>query len=164
MSRANDVMPRQVKFSTSPPGGDRVHYINEEDIRILLSRLPADLWQNLRIVHLNDRSCGPRRLGYVNRGRCEISICALPPRIGLTRALREGLTPEQFGATRGEKWPRLAIRRFMLYNVFLHELGHLQLVYKETRSIRLKFAREKLAQEFAMHWCGEFMEGAVCTL
>jgi hypothetical protein len=43
----------------------------------------------------------------------------------------------------------------MLYNVFLHELGHLQLVDEETRSIRLKFAREKLAQEFAMHWCSE---------
>lgn len=43
----------------------------------------------------------------------------------------------------------------MLYNVFLHELGHLQLSDRETRSIRLKFAREKLAQEFAMHWCGE---------
>jgi hypothetical protein len=75
--------------------------------------------------------------------------------MSLTRALRKGLTPEQFGAKRGEKWPSLAIRRFMLYSVFLHELGHLQLIDKEARSIRLKFAREKLAQEFAMHWCGE---------
>jgi len=148
-------MPSQVRFSASRPGADRVHYVSEEDIHVVLTRLPSELWQRLRTVHLNDRSCGPLRLGYVNRGRCEISICALPPRMSLTRALRKGLTPEQFGARRGEKWPSLAIRRFMLYNVFLHELGHLQLVYEDTRSIRLKFAREKLAQEFAMQWCGE---------
>jgi len=153
--RGRDVMSCQVKFSTAPPGGDRVHYVTEEDIRIVLSRLPADLWRSLRTVHLNDRSLGPRRLGYVNRGRRDISICALPPRMSLTRALRKGLTPEQFGATRGGRWPSLAIRRFMLYNVFLHELGHLQLVDKKAPSIRLKFARERLAQEFAMHWCGE---------
>jgi hypothetical protein len=65
-----------------------------------------------------------------------------------------GDIPEQFGAMPGRKWPTLAIRRFMLYNVFLHELGHLQLVNGEARSDRLKFAREKLAQEFAIEWRG----------
>ena len=47
----------------------------------------------------------------------------------------------------------MAIRRFLLYDVFLHELGHLQVVDAEARSDRLKFAREKLAQEFAARWC-----------
>jgi len=65
----------------------------------------------------------------------------------------KGQTPERFGARRGQKWPALAIRRFILYDVFLHELGHLQLVNENTRSIRLKFAREKLAQAFAEEWC-----------
>jgi hypothetical protein len=148
-------MPCQIKFTILPPRGDRVHYVTEEDIRIVLSRLPVELWRRLRTVHLNDQSRGPRVLGYVNRGRCDIAICALPPRMSLTRALRKGLTPEQFGAKRGEKWPSLAIRRFMLYNVFLHELGHLQLINRDTRSLRLKYARERLAQEFAMHWCNE---------
>ena len=145
-------MACEVKFSISPPGGDRVHYVTAEDIRIVLSRLPTDLWRRLRTVHLNDQSHGPRVLGYVNRGRCDISICALPPRMSLTRALRKGLTPEQFGAHRAERWPSLAIRRFMLYNVFLHELGHLQLVEQKAHSVRLRFAREKLAQDFAIHW------------
>ncbi len=148
-------MPRQVKFSTSRPGADRVHYISEEDIRVLLGRLPAELWQRLRAVHFNDRSHGTRLLGYVSGRRREITLCALPPRLGLTVALRDGLTPEQFGAGRSKKWPALAIRRFMLYNVFLHELGHLQLVDEDSNSARLKFTREKRAQEFAMHWCGE---------
>jgi hypothetical protein len=64
-----------------------------------------------------------------------------------------GQTPEQFGAIPGRKWPALAIRRFMLYDVFLHELGHLQLVDGQVRSDRLKFARENLAEEFAIEWC-----------
>lgn len=146
-------MPCQVRFSISPPGGDRVHYISENDVRVVLRRLPAELWRRLRTVHFNDSARGPSILGYVNRGRREIALCALPPRIGLTRALRMGQTPEQFGACRGRKWPRLAIRRFMLYVVFLHELGHLQVVDEDSRSIRRRFAHEKLAQEFAVHWC-----------
>jgi len=148
-------MPRQIKFSMLPPGADRVHYVTEEDIRIVLSRLPVNLWHSLRTVHFNDRSRGARVLGYVNRGRRDIALCALPPRMSLIRALRRGQTPEQFGAVRGKKWPTLAVRRFMLYDVFLHELGHLQLVDEGARSTRLKYAHEKLAQDFAMQWCSE---------
>jgi hypothetical protein len=65
-----------------------------------------------------------------------------------------GQTPEQFGARLGRKWPALAIRRFLLYDVLLHELGHLQVIDVQARSDRLKFAREKLAEEFAVEWCG----------
>jgi hypothetical protein len=101
----------------SPTGADRIHYIKEDDVRVVLSRLPHVLWDRLRAVHFNDSS-RVRVLGYVNRGRREIALCALPPRMGLTRALNKGQTPEPFGARRGEKWPALAIRRFMLYNVF----------------------------------------------
>jgi len=145
-------MPPQVKFSLSIPGADRIHYVNEEDVRIVLSRLPVELWTRLRSVHFNDRSRGARVLGYVNRGRRDIALCALPPRLSLTRFLMRGQTAEQFGARRGDKWPSLAVRRFMLYDVFLHELGHLQLANENTPSLRLKFAREKLAQSFAVQW------------
>jgi hypothetical protein len=124
-----------------------------EDTRVVLSRLPCDLWQRLRAVHFNDRSRGPRILGYVDQGNREIALCALPPRISLTRALVKGQTPGQFGAQRGQKWPLLAVRRFILYDVFLHELGHLQLIDANRRSERLRFAQEKLAQAFAMQWC-----------
>ena len=143
----------QVKFSTLPPGADRVHYVSEEDIRIVLGRLPVDLWRCLRTVHFNDRSHGARVLGYVNQGRRDIALCALPPRVSLTQALRSGQTPQLFGAVRGKKWPPLAVRRFMLYDVFLHELGHLQLIDEDARSVRRKYAHEKRAQEFAMNWC-----------
>lgn len=147
-------MPTRVKFSVSAPRGDRIHYVNEQDVRVLLERLPHTVWSSLRVVHFNDEGEGNRLLGYVTpRGRREITLCALPPRISLTRGLRSGQTPEKFGALRALKWPALAVRRFMLYNVFLHELGHLQLINVRSSSDRLRYAHEKLAQSFAVEWC-----------
>jgi hypothetical protein len=143
----------RVRFSSFPPGADRIHYVNAEDVRIVLGRFPIELWHRVRAVHFNDRSRGARTLGYVNPGRREIALCALPPRMSLKAALARGQTPEQFGAKRGQKWPALAIRRFMLYDVLLHELGHLQLINGNAPSKRLRFAREKLAQMFATQWC-----------
>jgi len=153
MSESLESRLSRVKFSSSIPGADRVHYVNEDEVRVVLSRLPLELWHRLRAVHFNDRSRGARVLGYVNAGHREIGLCALPPRMSLTRFLVKGQSPEQFGAQRGQQWPLLAIRRFLVYDVFLHELGHLQLIDAHRRSERLQFAREKLAQEFAMRWC-----------
>jgi hypothetical protein len=142
---------RKIKFSTTIPGGDRRHYLTEEDVMVVLSRLPEETWQQLHAVHFNDQARGNRLLGYVTGGRREIAICALPPRLSLSR-VAPGQQCEQFGARRGEQWPLLAIRRFLLYDVFLHELGHLQVVNEKTKSERLRFAREKRAQEFADRW------------
>ena len=147
-------------FSTSTPRSDRVHHITEADIRVLLGRLPAELWSSLRGVHLNDHSRGGRVLGYVNRGRREIAMCALPPRMSLSRFLVRGQTAEQFGATKGAQWPPTAIRRFLLYDVFLHELGHLQVVHERAHTERRKFAMETRAQEFAMKWCATLLAEA----
>lgn len=150
-------MSRIIRFTTRKPGGDRVHFVTEADVRVVLSRLPADVCNRLRAVHFNDRSRGARTLGYVNRGRREIAICALPPRVSLTSGcLLYGHLPEHFGAMRGKQWPRLAVRRFLLYHVFLHELGHLQLIDPQAaRSDRLRFAGETLADEFATSWRGQ---------
>jgi hypothetical protein len=41
----------------------------------------------------------------------------------------------------------------MLYDVLLHELGHLQVVDERRPSEKLRFAHEKLAQAFAQEWC-----------
>jgi hypothetical protein len=110
------------------------------------------LSSHLRAVHFNDRGRGARTLGYVNRARREIALGALPPRISLTRFLVRGQSPAEFGARRGAQWPYLAVRRFMLYDVFLHELGHLQIVDATASTVRRKFAIETRAQEFADHW------------
>jgi hypothetical protein len=134
------------------PGGDRRHYLTEEDVVVVLSRLPEELWQRLREVHFNDRAIGNRILGYVSGSRHDISMCALPPRLSLSRAMGNGKSYEEFGAKRGEQWPLLAVRRYLLYNTFLHEVGHLQLVNEKRKSERLHFAGEKYAQEFANRW------------
>ena len=148
-------MLSKIKFSISPPGADRVHHVNEEDVRVVISRLPEDLLRRLRAVHFNDQSWGGRTFGYVpRRGRGEITLCALPPRMSISRFLLRGVPPEEFGARFGAKWPGIALRRLMLYHVFLHELGHLQIVDAKAKSDRLKFAHEKLAEEFATEWRG----------
>ena len=119
---------------------------------VVLARLPKEAWNGLRAVHFNDKSHGARMLGYANPREREICICALPPRVSLTRALVRGQYPELFGAVRGEQWPEIAVRRFLLYDVLLHELGHLQMVIANPTSGRRNHAREKLAQKFADEW------------
>ena len=70
----------------------------------------------------------------------------------MTRFLTKGLSPRKFGAKRGTQWPTIAIRRFLLYNVFLHQLGHLQIIDKSEKQPDKKFANELKAQEFADFW------------
>jgi hypothetical protein len=142
----------EVRFTYQDAWCDRKHYIDESDVTVVLSRLPIEAWNNLRAVHFNDRGRGVRLLGYANvRGR-DISICALPPEVSLTRFLVPGQAPETFGAVRGGQWPEVAVRRYLLYDVLLHEIGHLQVVREKARSDRLKYAHENLAQKFADEW------------
>jgi hypothetical protein len=44
------------------------------------------------------------------------------------------------GAIRAKQWPHLAVRRFLLYNTFLHELGHIQIILPKAKTNRRKFA------------------------
>jgi hypothetical protein len=151
---------RNIRYSYSRVSEIRRHYIDGDDVDVLLSRLPENVQSRLRAVHFNDRGCGRRRLGYVNGGRREIAICALPPRVSLTKFLdyprfrlhRSTRSPRQFGAIRGRQWPELAVRRFVLYHVFLHELGHLQIIDDKAKRMSRKFAGETKAQEFADYW------------
>jgi hypothetical protein len=46
----------------------------------------------------------------------------------------------------------MAVRRFLLYNVLLHEIGHLQIINPESSDFRRKFADETKAQKFADFW------------
>ncbi len=154
---------RRIKFSFSVTHAGRIHYLPPDDVRVLLSRLPEELWQRLRAVHFNDRSLGRRIAGYVNMGHREIAICAFPASVSCTPLTSRkridslatcggGHSPATFGASRGRQWPRLAVRRFFLYNLFLHELGHLQIVDPSAKAARRRFASESLAQDFANHW------------
>ncbi len=142
---------RKIKFTYSKTDAGRKHYLNEDDVRVLLSRLPEELWEKLQAVHFNDRAWGRRCLGYVTRGHREITICALPGRVSLSSCVTHR-SIKQYGAVRGRQWPETAVRRFMLYDVFLHELGHLQVVLPKAARLGRKFASETKAQEFADYW------------
>ena len=58
-----------------------------------------------------------------------------------------------FGTRRGTQWPKPAIRRFLLYDVLLHEIGHLQIIDENAKGGYHKLAREGKAQESGMFWC-----------
>ena len=148
----NDAKLKKIKFSQTKPGCDRRYFVNENDILTVLSRIPYENWQMLKAVHFNDKGQGVKILGYVTQGRREISLCALPPRVSLTRFLLKHQSPKMFGGKRGVQWDETAIRRYLLYDVFLHELGHLQIVDEHAKSTRRKFASETIAQEFADYW------------
>jgi hypothetical protein len=80
-----------------------------------------------------------------------VSLSKFLVRRSLSKALHRR-SPREFGALSGHQWPELAVRRFMLYYVFLHELGHLQIVDPKARRTRRKFASERIAQEFSDEW------------
>jgi tetratricopeptide (TPR) repeat protein len=142
----------RISFTTTYPGADRRHFVDEDDVLTVLARLPAEAISRCRAVHFNDRSRGGRVLGYTNQGRREIALTALPPRISLGGALVPPQRAETFGARKSVPWPPLAVRRFVLYDVLLHEIGHLQVVHPSARHARRKFAMEPRAESFADAW------------
>ncbi|MFT4641906.1 MAG: tetratricopeptide (TPR) repeat protein [Verrucomicrobiales bacterium] len=130
-------------------------YVGEEDVRIVLERLPKPLWSRLGDVVFRDHW---RRgtLGYVStRGRRDIVLCDLPTHLSLRKVCaKDGISPEEFGAPSVGQWPPLAIRRYQLYGTLLHEIGHLQIVHLKNSNPRRKFADEPKAEYFAQEWRG----------
>jgi hypothetical protein len=128
-----------------------VKYISHEDVTTVLQRIPEEERSRLRDIFITDRHRGVRRLGtVVTRGRRDIELCAiLPPRVSLGRYLGKDQRGLHFGAPSRGQWPPWAVRRFLLYDVLLHELGHLQLVLPKSKNWNRKYASERLAQDFA---------------
>lgn len=131
-----------------------VSYLSLADVQVVLDRIPSKLRTRVRDVFLSNRSLGVRQLGSVRiRSRRDISLYSvLPPRVSLHRYLHEGRKAGEFGAPRQGQWPPWSVRRFLLYDTLLHELGHLQVVRPNGRSWQRKFASETLAREFATSW------------
>ncbi|MEM1443100.1 MAG: hypothetical protein AAGF67_12210, partial [Verrucomicrobiota bacterium] len=101
-----------------------------------------------------------RFLGWVRtRGRRDIVLCSiLPPRVSLRSYIIKGQSPKEFGAPVRGQWPPWAVSRFLLYDVFLHELGHLQSVDPKSNDWRRRYAGETLAEEFANRWRRELFD------
>ena len=131
-----------------------VRYLSPSDINDAVHRIPQKFRQRLRDIITWHRSEGVRRLGYVtNRGRRDINLSVmLPPRLSLGRYLHKGQNAREFGAPSRGQWLPWAVRRFMLYDVLLHELGHLQLINPKSKHWDRKYASETLAKDFADRW------------
>ncbi len=143
---------RRITFKRHPVATHRRHYVGEDDVRVVLSRLPESLLSRLKEVHFSDDAWGNRTLGYTSRrGRRHVSLCALPIRVSLNRA-RDAYPAEKYGALKNSQWPVLAVRRYTLYYTLLHEIGHLQVVRTGSRRPERTFASETLADEFAVRW------------
>jgi hypothetical protein len=144
---------KPIRFTRKEPGGGRVHYLDSDDVLIVLHRLPDELWARLRAVHFNDKARGNRVLGYVTPARREIALCALPGSVSLGQACcNHRLSARLFGTLPRGQWPKVAIRRYLLYNTLLHEIGHLQIVDPNAKEPRRLFADETRAQAFADMW------------
>lgn len=126
-----------------------VRYIHHDDVDVVLGRLPFDLRARLRGVHLTSTNFAVRKLGWVTRhDRREITLCPmLPPRVSLRGYMFRGRIASDFGAPERGQWPPWAVRRYLLYNTLLHELGHMQIIDGE-------YASETRAQDFAHEWRG----------
>ena len=131
-----------------------VPYLSMSDINVAVHRIPEEYRLRLRDITTWHRSLGVRRLGSVRRrGRRDIDLCVmLPPRVSLGRYIGKGQNAKEFGGPSRGQWPPWAVRRFMLYDVLLHELGHLQLINPKSKNWNRKYASEKLAQAFADKW------------
>ena len=130
-----------------------VRYINNDDCWTVLSRVPAEYKTRLRDVFTWYDSKAVRCLGWVrSRGRRDLNIAGwLPPRVSLLRYVwkHPGLTAEELGAPARGQWPPWAVRRYLLYNTLLHELGHIQVADPTARRNNRRYASETRAQEFA---------------
>lgn len=132
-------------------------YVRDEDVRLVLERLPKTTWRRLEQVLFKDCYGRGGTLGYtLTRSRKDVVLCDLPTHLSLgSLCRRQGVKPEEFGAPERGQWPALAIRRFQLFNTLLHEIGHLQVVHPKEPNPRRKFADEVVAEAFAIEWRSE---------
>jgi hypothetical protein len=130
---------------------DQISYISHKDIEILRERIPIEFRSRLREIFPQYETLGVRRLGWVStNGRRDVNICVyLPYRVSLRRFLVKGQSAFEFGTSPRGQWTPWAVRRYLLYDVFLHEVGHLQIIHSRKSNNNRKYASETKAQEFA---------------
>jgi hypothetical protein len=130
---------------------DLVQYLTRREVDVVLSRVPAEFKTHIGDVLLR-RSSDATSLGSARPGGTgDITISSmLPVRVSLGRYAYSGQSPAEFGAPRLGQWPPWAVRRFLLYDVLLHEIGHLQIIGPKGSWVNTRnTASETRAREFA---------------
>lgn len=144
----------EILFHEKMVRGDLYRYVTKEDVLILLNRLPLKEYEHLKTVTF-DTCIGAYKFGYVSYKRVNgIVLCDQPQRMAMRGADAKRGHLTEYGGLNNIKWPTMAVRRYMLYNVFLHELRHTQIVKPNKKHIWEKTPNEKLANEYSDHWRG----------
>jgi len=130
-----------------------VRFIDQHDVEAVLDQLPAAEKSRLGQVIFRS-SAATRTLGYVtDRGRRDIVLASrLPPRVSLRGYMYAGHRAIDYGAPARGQWPPWAVRRYLLFGVLLHELGHLQQVSTNQPGALGGYASETKADEFSLRW------------
>jgi hypothetical protein len=133
------------------PEPDLIRFVSKKDVEIIKGRIPKEFRVRLREIFFSNLTFGVRQLGWVTSyGRRDINLCVyLPYRVSLRQFLVKGQSALEFGTLPRGQWTPWAIRRYLLYDVLLHEIGHLQIVQPAQSNNKSKFASETKAQEFA---------------
>jgi|GEM_PF-4884861 len=149
---------QEIFFHYGRMGSDLYQYLHREDILVLLNRLPLKEYEHLRSVTF--KTCkGGNAFGRVYSKRITgIIICDIASRISISHPKPTKDCLFEYGAIQSLKWPTIAVRRFMLYDVFLHELRHTQIIHPEKKETRYKIPKERLAHEYADYWRGELYQ------
>ena len=147
---------KRIKFTDSPTRAGRIHYLTPDDFACCWAAcrrsFGSGCWRSTLMI-------GVGGLGTDNMPDMSIVRVArlrsahFQLRSVVLRTLRGSGDVRRTRLARcGKQWPRLAVRRFFLYDVFLHELGHLQIVDPDAKTPRRRFASETLAWRFANQW------------
>ena len=147
------------------PSRDFYHPCSAEDYHAVLSRLPSELTNDVSAIVLRRTSKRDENLGVDARRRYSCIIMnAFPvsnemewpkkPTDSEVRHLARWC--DRWRSNGGRwwlEWTPDEVRRYYLYHVFLHEIGHIN----QPRSYSLK-RRESFAENFALEWARELGE------
>lgn len=144
------------------PSRDYYHPCSGDDYLGVLERLPDDLTEYVRAIVLRRLPKKDERLGIDARRRYSCVIMNSFPRSNETlwskrptKAMVQHLAPwcGRWRSDRGQwrlVWEPEEVRRYYLYHVFLHEVGHINQPW--SYSLR---QREAFAENFALEWARE---------
>jgi len=142
------------------PSRDYFHPVSEADIRTTLARMPKRLTRSLRAVLLPRIAAGDVIRGIEARRRYLCIILnpfpktlhqfwtqAPPSEVAIRHYAPWGTTWEQTHKGWYQIWTLDNLRRYYLYHLLLHELGHIN----QPPFNALK-RRESFAEDFALTW------------
>lgn len=119
-------MPPKYHLSYLPQGPGQKLSIREDDVKLVLERLPQETFSRFQVIHFSDPSRDLRWIGYINQEKAEIAISLLPPgvrRIRFVMRVGGGPTSRRFARrTNARK------RRDLLFDVLVDDIGHLQIM------------------------------------